>query len=122
IALFCEVMICGRLSDGSRKLALKKTASQHRFKLNISLPVEKPLHDGSGSRLGRSLLVRWLPSSWPSSLSFSEVKLASRRPRLKIKRRRPAKPPAGEVFRLRDTHKKAGRTLKPWLTLRRRCG
>ena len=38
------------------------------------------------------------------------------------KRRRPAKPPAGEMFRSLGTQKKAGRTLKPWPNLRRRCG
>ena len=54
--------------------------------------------------------------------SACRVRSFSRRPRQKIKRRRPAKPPAGEMFRSLDTQKKAGKTLKPWPTLRRRCG
>ena len=53
-----------------------------------------------------------LPShSWSLSLSRSWRSLP--RPRLKIKRRRPAKPPAGEMFRSLGTQKKAGRTRKP---------
>ena len=40
----------------------------------------------------------------------------------RLRRRRPAKSPAGEMFRSLVTQKKAGRTLKPWPNLRRRCG
>ena len=41
-ALFCAVTICDPLSDGSRKLAPKKNASQQRCKPNTSLPAAKP--------------------------------------------------------------------------------
>ena len=37
-------------------------------------------------------------------------------------RKRPERPPAGEMFRSLATQKKAARVLKPWLNLRRRCG
>jgi TIR domain len=50
-ALFCAVMICGRPSSGSRRLALTKNASPQHCKPNTSLPAAKPLRGGNGSLL-----------------------------------------------------------------------
>ena len=53
---------------------------------------------------------------------FAEAKAKKQTKVPSLRRRRPAKSPAGEMFRSLGTQKKAGRTLKPWPNLRRRCG